>query len=52
MHFQDVGAYGRLVHLQPMKWVDDWPVIGVDLMDYFTLLRFLKVPFIRHSAYL
>ena len=30
MHFQDVGAYGRLVHLQPMKWVDDWPVIGVD----------------------
>ena len=30
MHFQDVGAYGRLVHQQPMKWVDDWPVIGVD----------------------
>lgn len=30
MHFQDVGAYGRLVHLQPMKWVNDWPVIGVD----------------------
>ncbi len=22
------------------------------LMDYFTLLRFLKVSFIRHSAYL
>ena len=30
MHFQDVGAYGRIVHLQPMKWVKDWPVIGVD----------------------
>ena len=30
MHFQDVGAAGRLVHLQPMKWVDDWPVIGID----------------------
>lgn len=30
LHFQDVGAYGRLVHLQPMRWVDDWPVIGVD----------------------
>ena len=29
-HFQDVGAYGRLVHLQPMKWVNDWPVIGID----------------------
>ena len=30
LHFQDVGAYGRLVHLQPMRWVDDWPVIGID----------------------
>lgn len=30
MHFQDRGAYGRIVHLQPMKWVNDWPFIGVD----------------------
>ena len=30
IHFQDRGAYGRIVHLQPMKWVDDWPVIGAD----------------------
>lgn len=30
MHFQDRGAYGRIVHLQPMKWVDDWPVMGED----------------------
>ncbi len=29
-HFQDKGAYGRIVHLQPMKWVNDWPVIGAD----------------------
>lgn len=29
-HFQDKGAYGRIVHLQPMKWVNDWPVIGMD----------------------
>jgi len=29
-HFQDKGAYGRIVHLQPMKWVKDWPVIGID----------------------
>ena len=30
LHFQDKGAYGRVVHLQPMQWRDDWPVIGVD----------------------
>jgi beta-xylosidase len=30
LHFQDKDAYGRVVHLQPMKWVDNWPVIGVD----------------------
>ncbi|MDQ3683829.1 MAG: glycoside hydrolase 43 family protein [Bacteroidota bacterium] len=30
LHFQDKDAYGRIVHLQPMKWVKDWPVIGVD----------------------
>jgi len=30
IHFQDKGAYGRIVHLQPMKWVNDWPVMGVD----------------------
>ena len=29
-HFQDKEAYGRVVHLQPMKWVDGWPEIGVD----------------------
>tara|TARA_R110002049_G_scaffold993_2_gene7103 strand:- start:45715 stop:47343 length:1629 start_codon:yes stop_codon:yes gene_type:complete len=29
-HFQDVGAYGRLVHLQPMTWENDWPVMGKD----------------------
>ncbi len=28
LHFQDKGAYGRIVHLQPMKWVDDFPVMG------------------------
>jgi len=30
LHFQDKDAYGRIVHLQPMKWVNDWPVIGTD----------------------
>src|SRR5690606_17465764 len=30
LHFQDKEAYGRIVHLQPMKWINDWPVIGED----------------------
>ena len=29
-HFQDVGAMGRIMHLQPMVWAKDWPVIGED----------------------
>lgn len=29
-HFQDKGAYGRIVHLQPMIWKDNWPIIGDD----------------------
>ena len=30
LHFQDKDAYGRVVHLQPMKWINNWPVIGLD----------------------
>lgn len=31
LHFQDHEAYGRILHLNPMKWrSDDWPVIGID----------------------
>lgn len=30
LHFQDKGAYGRVLHLNPVKWVNDWPVIGMD----------------------
>ncbi len=30
LHFQDKHAYGRVVHLQPAKWVNDWLVIGED----------------------
>jgi beta-xylosidase len=30
IHFQDRGPYGRVVHLQPLQWIDDWPVIGAD----------------------
>ena len=30
-HFQDKGAMGRVVHLQPMVWKSDWPIIGEDI---------------------
>ena len=30
VHFQDKAMYGRVIHLNPMTWVNDWPVIGVD----------------------
>lgn len=28
--FRDYGAVGRIPYLVPMKWVDGWPVIGID----------------------
>lgn len=30
IHFQDKGVYGRIVHLQPGNWKNDWPVMGID----------------------
>lgn len=31
VHFQSVDNLGRVCHLQPMRWKDDWPVMGVDV---------------------
>lgn len=31
LHFQDAGVYGRITHLQPVIWENDWPVIGKDV---------------------
>jgi len=30
-HFQFTQPLGRVVHLQPARWKDGWPVIGVDI---------------------
>ncbi len=30
IHFQDRGLYGRICHLQPVCWKEEWPVIGVN----------------------
>jgi beta-xylosidase len=30
IHFQEKGAYGRILYLQPAVWKNGWPVIGED----------------------
>lgn len=30
IHFRDRYAYGRIVYLEPMRWNNDWPVMGYD----------------------
>jgi beta-xylosidase len=30
VHFQDAYVYGRIVHLQPVRWEDGWPLMGVN----------------------
>ena len=29
-HFQSTEPLGRVVHLEPVRWIDGWPYIGVD----------------------
>lgn len=44
-HFQEIEAYGRVVHLQPMRWrADGWPVMGDDADDNGT-----GEPVLRHA---
>jgi beta-xylosidase len=33
VHFQSRGAHGRIEHLEPVRWVSDWPVIGMASND-------------------
>lgn len=28
LHVQDMGPYGKVLHLQTARWVNDWPVCG------------------------
>ena len=30
-HFQDIAPRGRVLHLEPVIWKDDWPLMGVDI---------------------
>ncbi len=33
IHFQEVLPYGRILHLEPVKWVNDWPIMGKPYND-------------------
>jgi beta-xylosidase len=33
VHFHSQGAYGRIDYLEPVKWVDDWPIMGKPIND-------------------
>ena len=43
-HFNSTGAFGRIVHLQPVKWVDDWPIMGRQMPDRFAGQPVLSYP--------
>lgn len=30
LHFQELQPYGRICHLQPVKWKDGWPLMGTN----------------------
>jgi beta-xylosidase len=32
IHFNSTGAFGRITYLEPLRWVDDWPVIGAPII--------------------
>ena len=34
MMFQDRGAVGRIPYLMPVRWEDDWPVLGGETEKY------------------
>ena len=46
IHFQDVYCAGRIAHLQPMTWENDWPIIGapVEGSDYGVPVGIYKKP--------
>jgi beta-xylosidase len=33
IHFNSTGAFGRITYLEPVRWRDDWPVIGDPMGD-------------------
>lgn len=52
LHFQDVYCAGRIIHLQPMSWKEDWPIIGVakDGNEYGEPVLTYKKPNVGEAA--
>lgn len=52
LHFQDVYAAGRIIHLQPMSWKEDWPIIGIakDGNDYGKPVLTYRKPNVGEAA--
>ena len=52
LHFQDVYAAGRIIHLQPMSWKEDWPIIGIakDVNDYGEPVLTYRKPNVGEAA--
>ncbi|ESQ87291.1 hypothetical protein ABAC460_19910 [Asticcacaulis sp. AC460] len=36
IHFNSTGAFGRIDHLQPVQWVEDWPIMGDNTLPVLT----------------
>ena len=50
IHFQDMEAYGRVVHLQPMNWESGWPVMGQNASGVGEPVKRFKKPSVSLSA--
>jgi beta-xylosidase len=46
VHFNSSGGFGRIVHLQPVRWAGDWPVIGEPIRGKVSgqPMRFHRLP--------
>ena len=52
LHFQDKEAYGRVVWLEPVKWVDGWPTMGENVgkvKAYGKLEKYAGQPVLKYK---
>lgn len=51
-HFQSAGPRGRVIHLQPVTWVDGFPAIGTDYdgNGVGEPMKFVQKPFAKASV--